>query len=96
MGVENINMEELEKQRSNSIKAAGQYCEVDLLIGKGEKTPIAHIAVRSVTPVEVALLLVSMKELEASIARRYPLASKIAENFEVDTIEIDGNGKELK
>lgn len=64
---------------------------MDLLIGKGEKEPIAHINVRKVSPFEVAMLIISLKTVIVSLAKKYPLSYEIYKKMDADTTEIDMN-----
>lgn len=89
----NLDFKEFEKQRTESIIKSGEYCGMDILIGKGEKEPIAHLNISKVSPFEVAMLITSLKTCIVSIAKRYPLAYELSKRMHADTEEIDMKGE---
>lgn len=84
-----LDFKEFEKQRIDSIIKSNEYCGIDLLIGKGEKSPIAHINIKDVSSIEIALLIASLKSTIVSISKRYPIAYELSKRIVVDTTEID-------
>lgn len=84
-----INFKEYEKQKKDNIIKNGEYCAVDILIGKGDTTPAANIYIQKVTPIEVAALIVTLEYTAKSIAKRNPEAYELSKKLISSAIEIE-------
>ena len=75
------NYKELLNQREEAIIKNEKYCQVKVLIGVNDKEPVARIEIRKVSPIEVAILISTLKETIVSIAKRNPLAYELSKKW---------------
>ena len=83
-----IDFNELQKQRKEEILKSGKYCKAEIIIGKCDNMPIAHIEVEKVSSKEVALLMGTMKEMIVSLAKKDPAAYYIFQNMKFDNTTV--------
>lgn len=84
-----VDIEELQKQREKEILESGQYCFAKVIIGKGDKEPIAHIAIEKVSQIEVGTLINSLEQIINVLAKREPVAYMFAKQIKADTSIIE-------
>ena len=90
--MQELNMRELERQRAESIKNTGKYLEISLLIGEKDETPVAHIDLKKVGPLEIAMAIQSLQEIEQSLLQRYPIVKEVLKHISLEeTIEVEKN-----
>lgn len=84
-----VNSKELLKQREESIIKNGKYCQVKVLVGVNDKKPVSNIEVKKVSPIEVAILISTLRETIVSIAKRNPFAYELSKRMIADMTEIE-------
>lgn len=84
-----IDFEELNKQRKESILKKGKYCGVEILIGRGDMQPIADILINGVSDFEIAILMKSLETIIESLKAKYPIAYNATKFLGADTKEVD-------
>lgn len=92
----NVNIEELEKQRREEILKSGRFCLAEVIVGKGDREPIAHIAVENVSPIEVGTLILVLEQMVKTLIEKEPEAYLFAKqmNCKINTIEKTNEEKE--
>ena len=73
-----IDFKELQKQRKEQFINSGKYCLAEIVIGKNDNIPVAHIEVQNVSSEEVAELIKVMEIMIDQIAKKDPAAYKIS------------------
>ena len=90
--MEGININELERQKAESIKNTGKYIEINLLIGEKDEMPIAGIEIKHIGLLEIAMAIQSLQEIEQSLLQRYPIVKEILKHISLEeTIEVEKN-----
>ena len=91
-----VDYKEYEKQRIENILKKGEYCGVNILIGRNEDSTIADIKINNVTPYEIGILISTLQTCIVSLAKKCPTAVEIAKTLKYEASEVDINNKENK
>ena len=78
---------EYEKQRIEEILKKGEYCGVNILIGRNEDNTIADVKINKVTLYEIAILISTLQTCIVSLTKKYPLAVEIAKTLKYTSSE---------
>lgn len=78
-----VDLPELQRQRKRSLINSGKYCLAEVIVGKDDDFPLAHIEVEKVSTKEVARLIKTMEILIQEVSKRDPLASIMARSINV-------------
>lgn len=89
-----VDYKEYEKQRIENILKKGEYCGVNILIGRNEDSTIADVEINKVTPYEIGILISVLQTCIVSLAKKYPPAVEIAKTLKYEASEFYINNKE--
>lgn len=78
-----IDLPELQRQKKRSLINSGKYCLAEVIVGKDDDFPLAHIGVEKVGQKEVARLIKTMQILIKELSKRDPVAYIMAQNINV-------------
>lgn len=108
MEIKDVDMFELENQRSEAIKKTGKYIELNIIIGAENDTssdgsvgkyPVITTTMKGCGPKEVAGLYIALQGVEEQLEENYPIAcmlSKLSMKIKhIDTLERDINDKDV-
>lgn len=84
-----VDFEELSKQKKEQILKSGQYCSMEVIIGKNDRSPIMNICVEQVGSKEIALLMLTMKDAIVQLAKKDPLAYHIFQNSKIESTLVE-------
>lgn len=85
---------EYNKQRIEEILKKGEYCGVNILVGRNEDATIADVKIHKVTPYEIGVLISVLQTCIVSLAKKCPPAVEIAKTLKCEANEFYINDKE--